>query len=281
MFGLGRRKIKISVVSWDASFREYFHTVDYFCTQQYASDRFEFLWVDFYENRNSTLLDKIAQYPNARLMNLNNSRAVQWNLGVCINEGVKAASGDILVIPDGDIVVPGSVLSAIERDLEGCDDLVLYFRRWNEPVARHDETRSYDLDYLKDVCVMTNPTNYGGLLALRRKTLLRVNGYEENPVFSGPGANGFELYIRLRNAGLPIRWHDERIYHPSHVGTGWSNTDKELMTKLSEKYPWIMPYAGIEQSWVIKSRESDLSFTANDGSIERYLTRMPKIQSSA
>ena len=268
----------ISIITWDASFREHFHVIDYFCSQEYGREQFEFIWVDFYRNDNPLLLDKIAKYPNARVLNLDNERSAKWHLGTCVNAGINVSRGEILVIPDGDIVAPPNLLRCVEVAHSECANLVMYFRRWDEPADKHDEERSYDIDYLKGVCILTNPTNYGGTISLRRDTLAKVGGYEEDPVFAGPGAAGMELYIRLRNAGLPIKWHSEKIYHPGHVGTGWSNTDRELLNRLAAQYRWINPYSGVEQSWVIRCRELDLHYMANDGNIDQYLSRLPSIK---
>jgi len=267
--------ITVSVITWDASFREYFHIVDSFGKMDYPKSHYEFIWVDFYRNENPKLLEKISGYSNARVLNLNNDSSSKWHLGQCINAGITEARGNIIVIPDGDIIAPPNILSTIDKEHERSDDLVLYFRRFDEPADRHDPQKSYDLFYLMDACVLTNPTNYGGLISIRKNNMLQVNNYEEDDVFSGPGINAMELYVRLRNRGLKIQWHDEKIYHPYHQSTGFSPPDKNLMNMLAPQYPWIMPYAGIKQSWVLHSRQQDLSYMANDGSVNRYLSRMP------
>lgn len=278
MFGLKRRrKLKISVIAWDASFRDFFHTVDAFGSQRYPKDEYEFIWVDFYQNNNPMLAEKISRYCNARVLNLNNDRSTNWHLGKCINAGIASANGEILVIPDGDVIVDVDTLTAIEREHLRYDDLVLYFRRWDEPADKHDLNKSYGIDYLEEVCELTNATNYGGLISLKKHTLLEVNNYEEHDVFSGPGANGLELYLRLRNKGLPVKWHQSKIFHPFHANTGRSSTDRELMERLARKYAWINPYAGIEQSWVLKCRNLDLSYEANTGYIDECLSHLPNL----
>ena len=57
-------------------------------------------------------------------------------------------------------------------------------------------------------------------VSVRRRWLERVNGYEEDPLFAGLSANARDLFTRLTNLGLHIRWHPAvRVYHPWHPGT--------------------------------------------------------------
>ena len=217
--------MKISVIAWDCSFREKFHTVDSFCTQDYPNTDFEFIWVDFYDNNNPELLKKIEAYPNASLLNLKHSKDTNWHLGKCINAGVKAAKGELLVFPDGDIIVHKDHLQVIEQQLQQHKDLVVYFRRWDELKHSHG-TKSYTQAYLEEHTKLLNATNYAGCFALHRSAFETINGYEESNVFAGPGANGKETYLRLRNAGFAIKWHDKKIYHTLH--TSWSlNTTED------------------------------------------------------
>jgi len=269
--------MKISVITWDCSFREKFHTIDGFCKQDYPNTDFEFIWVDFYDNKNPELLKKIETYPNASLLNLKHNKDTTWHLGKCINAGVKVASGDILVFPDGDIIVYNDHLKVIESQLCNQEDLIVYFRRWDE-LKDSSGTESYDQAYLEQHTKLLNATNYAGCFALHRSAFEIINGYEESEIFAGPGANGKETYLRLRNAGFAIKWHDKKIYHPWHASTGSSDKRTEDLIKISKDYSWLKPYSGIKQSWVLKLRESDLHYKANDGTIEKYMLSVPTLE---
>jgi len=269
--------MKISVIVWDACFREKFHAIDSFCTQDYPKTEFEFIWVDFYTNTNPQLLNKIDSYSNAHLINLNNAPESVWHLGKCINAGINTSKGDVLVFPDGDIIIQNDHLQVIENQIKNHKELVLYFRRWDELEKTHC-LKSYDRDYLEQHTKLLNATNFAGCFALHKDVMDLINGYEENEVFAGPGANGMETYLRLRNAGLAIKWHDKKIYHPWHPSTGKSDKKTLILLALSKHYSWIKPYSGIKQSWVIKKRETDLSFKANNGTIEKYLETVPSVE---
>ncbi|WP_298287499.1 glycosyltransferase [uncultured Lutibacter sp.] len=270
--------MKISVITWDASFREKFHTVDTFGNQNYSKDKFEFLWCDFYEANATDLIKKINTYNNFKIVNLNNAKTTNWHLGKTINMGIKNSKGDILVIPDGDIIVESDFLNNIEKKFNEInnDNTVIYFRRWDEPENKSCE-KSYQLDYLRNNTQLFNPTNYGGCFAIKRKTFENIGFYEEHKIFSGPGANGLEQYLRFRNKGLAILWDNKKIFHPYHSFTGFSDKRSSKLKEAEKQIPWLNSYNGLEQSWVIKSREILLDWKANDGSIDKYLRNIPSI----
>ncbi len=270
--------MKISIITWDASFRESFHTVDSYGQQDYPKDEFEFFYCDFYNNKKNELIEKLNKYPNTQLINLDNNTKEQWHLGKTINKGISKSNGDILIIPDGDIIVPHDFLRNIEQLFNNSsDNLVCYFRRWDEPEEKHNN-QSYQIKYLSKVCKLNNMTNYGGCFAIKRSTFEKIGFYEEHSVFSGPGANGLEQFKRFRNAGLSIMWSDMKIFHPFHSFTGSSDKIDEKIITASKTNPWIFPYMGLEQSWVLKQRDHHIHWKANDGSIDSYLTHLNPIE---
>jgi hypothetical protein len=269
--------VKISVITWDCSFREKFHTVDSFGNQNYPKDQYEFIWVDFYENKNSDLIERIDSYSNARLLNLGHSGDVKWHLGTCLNEGIKQARGEILVLPDGDVVVPRDLLTHVEEEHHKVDKLALYFRRWDELAKTHHPQNSYSLDYLEDSCELLNSTNYAGTLSIKKRDLESVNGYEESSYFAGAGAIAFDLYLRIRNSAFYVKWDSKKVYHPYHSSTGSSDKYKKELELLSKKYKWIKPYCGIEQSWILHRRETDLDTKASEEKVHQYISTMPEL----
>lgn len=269
--------MKISIITWDASFREKFHTVDSFCQQDYPSDQFEFIWVDFYTNTNTELKSKIEQYPNARLLNLGHSPEEQWHLGKCMNAGIEASSGDILVLPDGDVIVHKDHLNTIESELENRPEKVVFFRRWDELKDSHG-TNSYTIDHLEKACKLLNATNYAGCYAMQRSAMKSINGFDESDIFEGPGAIGMETYLRLRNSGKEIKWHAKKIYHPWHTATGSSDKYTNKLITIAKHINWLNPYNGILQSWALKQRELDLSYNAKDNNMALYKKSAPTVE---
>ncbi|MCB9103902.1 MAG: glycosyltransferase [Anaerolineales bacterium] len=255
--------IKISVITWNGGFRESFHTVDSFAKQSFPTSEYEFIWAEYYDSADPVLLDKIHQVENAKVIFVNGEG--QWHVGRCMNAGIAASRGDLLVLIDGDIVVRPDFLTEMWQTHAAYKNLVLYVRRWDEPKTAHDAGQ-ISVEHLETVCQLNNPTNYGGCLITGRQNIESAQGYEEHPIIGGPGAVSKELYTRLCNAGFPIMWHStEKIYHPWHFGT-LPSTDT-----LQQQ----------QQKWVIKQRGLDLSTRADQRQIDSYLMNYSEVHKSS
>ena len=270
--------MKISVIVWDGNFRENLHTIRFFGEQRMAHEEYEFLWVDYYGS-NDAVRSAMERYPNFRVVTLDRDPSETWHLGHCINEGARQSRGTLLVIPDGDIAVGPDFLEYVAAEC-GQSDHVTYFRRYDELERDACEASTRDLAHLEQRCKLLNPLNYAGCLVLHRETFEKVNGYEEHPLFSGPGMNAMETYVRLRNAGCSVRWSDRKIYHPWHPNTGASSEDERqraLLRRAKADYPWIQPYAGLRQSWLTHIREYRLVTAADSDAAEAVLKETPLI----
>lgn len=209
--------MKISVVMVDGSFREKFHIINSLNNQTFPKEDFEMLWVEFYNKANT----KLKENGNVRIIVLGNSSEKEYHSSYCFNEGIRQSRGEVLVIPDADVLVEPSFLETIWKEHQSCTRLAMYFHRLNEPRELHDENKSFTLDHLKNLAGVTTTSNFGGCLTLRKKWLMEINGYEQNVIFgSGAHANGYDVNTRLKNLGLHVMWHPiERLYHPWHPGT--------------------------------------------------------------
>jgi len=227
----------ITVITWDAGFRESFHTADCFNIQTLPRSEYEFIWVEYFSDIDSRISDKLKRFPNAR--SLCYGGTAPWHLGRAINSAAKVARGDILVITDGDILVSPDFLNEIRAAHQTSEDTVIYCRRWDEPKPiKPGLNQTFDFEAMKSKFYLANPTNFGGCISLRKHVLNRVGGYEEHELFAEAGAIGKELYIRLKNAGMPIVWHPElRIYHPWHEGS--SPSSAEYVEKLALQNSFI------------------------------------------
>lgn len=208
---------RLSIVVVDGSFRESFHSVDFFGRQTIPPQYYELLWVEYHDVVKPELAERIAKYPNFRIITLN--RDGIYHSSYCFNRGILAARGEVVVLPDADVVVEDSFLDSVWEDHPDNDQLVMYAHRYDEPEREH--LPEVQIDHLRKVCVLTNPANYGGCLTVRKHWLLQINGYEQHPIFaSGFHANGRDVYTRLKNLGLHVKWHpDLRLYHSWHPGT--------------------------------------------------------------
>ncbi len=248
----------VSVITWDGGFRENYHTVDFFCKQTIDSIEFEFLWLEYYSSIKAELAEKINQYSNARTICLGNEG--DWHVAKCMNKGIKLSKGEHLILIDGDIAVSESFIEKDRLIHNQFPGSAVYYRRMDEPSRNGlDLKNEINLEYLKTNCILANPTNYGGCLSISKNSFEKVCGYEEHSLFSGNGAVSKELYIRLRNAGIPILWHPTgEVYHPWHDGTIPSNktTKREL------------------QDLIINLRELELDTLPNQLQINNYMKKI-------
>lgn len=207
---------RISVIMVDGRFREQFHAVDFFCDQTLPPDDYELIWVEYYDQVDPQLSTNIAKYPNARVVTLNQTG--NYHPSQCFNRGITEARGDLIVVPDADIVVERDFLAALLAEHEANERLVMYNYRYEELEGDHVPGRSATLEHLRPVCVLTNPNNFGTCLSVRKRWLLAINGYDLHPVFhTNFHANGRDVYMRLKNLGLQVMWHPAlKCYHPWH-----------------------------------------------------------------
>jgi GT2 family glycosyltransferase len=243
------KKIKISVIMVDGSFRERFQSVDFFCNQTLPSNEYEVIWVEYYDKVNRKLQEKQERYKNLRIITLN--RNGEYHSSYCFNRGIVESGGEVLVIPDADVIVEKDFLEAVWQEHERCEKLVIYLYRYNEPKDQHIEPVT--LDHLKSVCKLTNPTNFGGCLTVRKKWLLHINGYEQHSIFSsGFHANGADIASRLKALGLHVMWHPElKLYHPYHGYSSDSTFNykmQHIVIDYRRKALHYLPFSGIEEN---------------------------------
>lgn len=208
---------KMSIVMVDGSFRESYHAIDFFCQQDLPPDEYELIWVEYYDKVNPALAAEVAKYPNARIITL--GRTGVYHSSYCFNAGIAASRGELVLIPDADLVAEPDMLRAV-WDMHQTDDrLVMYLFRYEEPEELHQAVPT--LDHLQRVCTMTSPSNFGACLTVRKRWLETINGYEQHDVFgTGFHANGQDINTRFKNLGLPVMWHPRiKLYHPWHPFT--------------------------------------------------------------
>jgi hypothetical protein len=217
-------KVKISVIMVDGGFRERIFGVEYFSQQDFPPQEYEILWVDFYDKAHPQL----KNYPQVKVITLDKQGI--YHSSYCFNAGIKKARGEILVIPDADVMVEEDFLTAVYKEHHKLPGLVMYFHRL---IQEEKSYKSDDLSfrYIQQSCqrMVSNPENYGGCITVRKKWLEEIGGYELHRAFaSGAHANGKDVYTRLKNLGLYVKWHPHKfLYHPWHPGTGYVRADQK------------------------------------------------------
>jgi len=206
---------KISVILVDGSYRPHFKAVDTLVNQSFSAQDYEILWFEFYDSIKNELRQKEKKYPNFKTYTLNKTGI--YHSSFCFNAGIQHAKGELMVIPDADVVFENNFLETIWKEHQKNEKLVMYIHRYDEPQKNRSSTLSWE--ELEKTCILTNPENYGGCCTVRKKWLLAVNGYEQHEIFrtSGSHANGRDAATRFKNLGLHIMWHPElKMYHPWH-----------------------------------------------------------------
>jgi len=227
--------MKISVIMVDGGYREQIYTTRYLSDQNFSDDEYELLWIDNFNmpHKELTSLSKV------KVTCLDRKRPQA--LAFCFNEGIRQAQGELLVIPDADMIIPDKNFLTRVWELHQQDEkIVYYFYRYNEPYPK--KLQSYDLDELNRVCRCTNMRNYGTCLSVRRKWMLEVGMYDEHPAFFGiANAHGKDLATRFKNYGLSINWDEyTKLYHPWHTlsGMGASPRSLQIVNKRAQTGQW-------------------------------------------
>lgn len=128
------------------------------------------------------------------------TRGEQFNKSKAMNEGVRAARADLVLLHDGDVVPPvrllESVLGIIDEGWEAVRPVRLLFHL-GEP-----ESQNYILGGKTDpVCINLVQANNPGLsTAVRKETYWRIGGHDER--FEGWGGEDWEFLDRLRGVRL-------------------------------------------------------------------------------
>ena len=229
----------------DGSFRENTFGAEYFCKQDFPSNEFEVIWVEFYEKANPT----VYKHPAVQVICLNKHPGTTYHSSSCFNEGIKRARGEVIIIPDADVIVTPDFIQKTWDIHQAYEKLVVYGYRYNE--VDTNPLQALTFEELRQKCVLTNPTNYGGCLTVRKKWLMAINGYDQTPIFeTGFHANGRDMYTRLRNYGLAIQWEPSlRLYHPRHPFTAEQAPAYEKQRKLinwRSKNMEYLPFEGID-----------------------------------
>jgi len=242
---------KISVLLVDGSYRPHFAVIDSLKRQTFAADDYEVLWIEYYDKVEQKLINKMKDIKNFQVITLNKNGI--YHSSYCFNRGIMNARGELLVIADADVLVEENFLETVWEEHQGDERLVMYIFRLDEP--ERATPLCLDIDYLKNTCNLANPSNYGGCLTVRKKWLLKINGYEQHNIFrtGGDHANGLDIYTRFKNVGMHIMWHPQlRLYHPWHSHKpdhlAAYQPQKQLID-LRAKNLDILPYKGIDPAW--------------------------------
>jgi len=234
------RHPEISVILLDWSVRESFHSLHYLNNQTFPRDKYELIWIEFYDREAPQLQHHADSFKNDLFVDkwiiLRNTKDTYYHKHFMYNVGIALAEGKICVISDSDAMYQPTFLTSIHKAFERDPNQVVHVDQ-----VRNENRKYYPFNYpdiaevLKDKeCVnwvghttvglnnssdMLHEANYGACMAARREDLIRIGGADEDLDYLGHICGPYELTFRLTNLGKKETWlRHEFLYHTWHPG---------------------------------------------------------------
>jgi len=237
-----RKETKISLILLDWGVRESFHSLHYLNNQDFPRERYEIIWIEFYDRKPKELLDALAGRGGERDFTIDTwvvlgyPSSVYYHKHFMYNVGIILASGEICVICDSDAMYSPTFLKSIWEAFEQNEDIVLHLDQ-----ARSSNRAFYPFNYpsieevlnsegminwngktttgVTDTYDFIHSVNYGACMCARRSDLIAIGGADEHLDYLGYICGPYEMTWRLVNAGKREVWSNtEFTYHTWHPG---------------------------------------------------------------
>ena len=213
--------MKHTIISWDCSFRNFFHLIDGLLNQEYGRDEFELIYIeqrtmevaDAYNHKLGlkSLWDRYEEVKdkmNIRVVYLGDDPSTPYHLGKCNNEGIELAKGEIISVMDGDMLLPPDFLKKLEDYHSKQPRVVNLFRHLaSRPIGvKKEDWAEQVIDF--ELCLKACPTrndpipqrveNKGPLISAQKKYWEAVGGYDLHRIWStGVSRLGQDVTARL------------------------------------------------------------------------------------
>jgi hypothetical protein len=236
--------VDVTFVLLDWSCRESYHFLDYLNRQSILRDRYEVIWIEFYQQRAPELLKRIeraqceGRHPDVdTYLVLGMPAEVCYHKHLMYNAGLLLARGKIVCFCDSDAIVSPGFVESIANAFEANPNIVLHLDQ-----VRNNDRRFHPFNYpsiedvtsagcgnwidgrpsgLLDTVDPLHTRNYGACMAARRNDLLAIGGADMHQDYLGYICGPYEMTFRLRNYGKQEIWHpSEWTYHVWHPGQG-------------------------------------------------------------
>lgn len=250
------RTPEVSFILLDWSCRESFHMFHYLDRQSIQRDRYEVIWIEYYNRRSPELAEILKECEQAgrppsidQWIVLDTPQNVYYHKHLMYNVGIVASRGGIVVICDSDVMVRSTFVESIINAFDKTKNPNYDPRRGM--ILHLDEVRSVSKKYypfnhpsFEDIesheCLNweNNTTtgllekedplhflNYGACMCALREDLIAIGGADEHRDYLGHVCGPYEMTFRLANTGRLEVWHpSEYLYHTWHPGTdGYNN----------------------------------------------------------
>lgn len=146
----------------------------------------------------------------------------KWSAARARNAGVRAASGDIILAIDADMIFTPSALSRVVSELERSQNQIVILQCRDLPhgfSAATVKRDAHDWNLYGQVATLRPRWGNGGLVGVHRSKWERIRGWDER--MHTYGGEDLDFALRAQRSGLRINWLDEasvrmfHIWHPS------------------------------------------------------------------
>ncbi|MHA2232084.1 MAG: glycosyltransferase [Candidatus Hodarchaeales archaeon] len=272
--------MKHSIISWDSTFRNFFHLIDGLLAQDFDRDEWELIYVeqhslDYANAYNHSLglpalSDRCAEagrQANIYAVYMNDAPEEMYHHGRILNYGIKRATGDIISYMDGDQLLAPNFLEELTHFHDagiGVAGLLRHILKapthrmarikWMEaPTSFQDCVESLGNKPLKP-SRSSRPKNDGPLVSALREFWEMTRGFDTNRIWGTSGSRaGGDIVARLEIATgrRARRLMNTYAIHPWHP-IGYGRRDA------LEKGPGKRIQSGLQQqlvNWCVNIKE--------------------------
>jgi hypothetical protein len=244
----------VSLILLDWTVRENFHTLEYLNRQRFDRNRYEIVWIEYYDRRAPEIEAMMRRNSELGLppqvdtwIVMNTSKGEYYHKHKMYNIGILNCSGRIVAVMDSDAIVKSTFIEEIVREFDKHERLALHFEQirnfdqsfypFNFPTIEEiigpgcvnavngvptgllESTQS-----LKEDWNLWHIYNYGACLCAKREDLIMIGGADEHEDYLGHICGPYEMTARLINAGVKDKLHDSHfLYHVWHPNQGGDN----------------------------------------------------------
>jgi hypothetical protein len=215
-----------TIISWDCSYRNFFHLIDGLLAQSFDREKFELIFVEQrtkeYANAWNrkfglpTLEDRLQRIDsdfNLQVLYLDDPDDTPYHLGRCVNRGLEIARGKYVSVMDGDQLLEQSFLHKLTAFFEdGIGKVVNIHRRSSAyPVGvsgfKDWAIGTFDFDACLAACpeknetLTTNVGNFGPMVGASADLWRTIEGYDECALWASVLSRaGYDVNVRLELA---------------------------------------------------------------------------------
>jgi len=240
---------EVSLVLLDWGCRESFHTVEYLSHQTTSRDKYEVIWVEYYDREPCELGYIIQRYEECGLPSpidtwiiMARPKGEIFRKHWMNNVGFLNSRGKIVVFMDSDAITSTTFVDTIIREFQDEPDRILYLEE-----IRTGDKKFYPFNYPShkeiipvaanlvnglpmgmranrsglsaDPSLIHTGGNYGACFAARRDDIIQVGGWDEHHDYTGYIAGPYELSMRMELLGKRELWSfQELLWHTPHPG---------------------------------------------------------------